>query len=76
MNSRVGFLIDYTELSNNIQDLKVSLENGRLNRKNHWKKYRNTVKHARKVKVKAEDQDILGQIDKFFRKLERPKIVN
>ncbi len=55
-----------TELSKNIQDLKVSLETGTLNRKNHWKKYQNAVKYARQVQMKAEEEDILGKIDEIF----------
>ena len=55
-----------TEFSNNIQTLKVALESGTLNRKNHWKKHQNTVKQARKVQINAEERDILGKIDSIF----------
>lgn len=58
--------MDYPEFSKNIQDLKVSLETGTLNRKQHWKKYRTSIKYARKVQIKPEEKDILGKIDEIF----------
>jgi hypothetical protein len=58
--------MDNTELSKNIQDLKVSLDTGTLNRKIHWKKYQTAVKYARKVQMKAEERDILRKIDEVF----------
>jgi hypothetical protein len=59
-------IVNTSKLSNNIQDLKVALETGTLNRKSHWKKHRNAVKQARKVQINAEERDILGKIDSIF----------
>ncbi|MFX1506086.1 MAG: hypothetical protein ACFFDC_08220 [Promethearchaeota archaeon] len=53
-------------MSENIEELKVFLETGTLNRKNHWKKYRTAVKLARKTQITPEENKILGKIDKLF----------
>jgi hypothetical protein len=53
-------------LNKNIEELKVFLETGTLNRKNHWKKYRSAVKFARKTQISPEEKKILGKIDKIF----------
>ncbi|UCG03759.1 MAG: hypothetical protein JSW11_07185 [Candidatus Heimdallarchaeota archaeon] len=54
------------DLSENIKELKVFLETGTINRKNHWKKYRTAVKFARKSQITSEEREILGKIDEIF----------
>ena len=53
-------------LSKNIEELKVFLETGTLNRTNHWKKYRTAVKSARKIQITPKEKEILGKIDEIF----------
>jgi hypothetical protein len=65
-SSNEGFQMDNIKISEDIEGLRVAYETGTLNRKSHWKKYRSTVKYARKVKITEEERDILGKIDEFF----------
>ncbi|MFX1516661.1 MAG: hypothetical protein ACFFC6_10150 [Promethearchaeota archaeon] len=54
------------DLSKNIEELRLFLETGTLNRKKHWKKYQTAMKFARKTQITPEEKEILGQIDEIF----------